>query len=664
MSRSPIQVTITRGLYSADVLLVRAKRGVRVGRVQISREHADPLLRPHLGDGVASQRSLRSEFPMLIFLLDARDDSAVYSTSDPRVVRIKVGETVTIRVDWTHVDGHLNAGSLIVVWTSRDRRDGKNPFVIAGNAATDVSSAMRSGAQGSASALWRPRPRVRFEKASKWRWLAERKMFRMDEQHSIPRVASLTVRGFRGFRETAEFRLAIPNGLPGSGLTIIVGANNVGKSTLWESFDALARRFNSDRWPGYEVSFSEGKRNRKTTEHLRISAKLHGGAECAIESIGPDTSETRALWSPEDEVPPRTPSFVVVPSRRQFQARFSRGAQATPTWMTTSGEFSRYQSRDGFTARLFDLHANPAKKAAFDKLLEEVIGSPLEWSIDLADGDHGNSYYLKVSAGSDSYYTSEGLGEGIVSLLFVLNALYDADSNTVVVIDEPELSLHPQLVRRLGDVLARSAQDTQVVIFTHSPMLISWDAIANGAAVARVFRRGNDSKVAQADPAVLADISNLRGSWNNPHIIGLDAKEAFFLEDGLIVLEGQDDAALLPRVASLAHVELKGAVYGWGAGGEGNIEKVLALFRSLGFARIAAVFDNNVPDKVERVRLAFPDYHVTTIPAADIRTKKSEKARVEKPGLLDKSAEGFANATFEESTRNTLEAVNTYLTGE
>lgn len=476
-----------------------------------------------------------------------------------------------------------------------------------------------------------------------------------------PRLEKVSVRGFRGFRETADLRLASPNGEPGSGLTIIVGANNVGKSTLWESFDAIARRFNPDRWPPAEVSFSEGKRNRRTPDGVRLSASFSDGAECVIESLGPDTSETRSEWLTDGREPPVPPSFVVVPSRRQFQAKFGKGGQSSPTWMTASGEFSRYQMRDGFSSRLFELHSDSEKKRAFDALLTEVIGAPLAWSIDLADGDFGGSYYLKVAAGPGTHYTSEGLGDGIISLLFVLNALYDANSGTVVVIDEPELSLHPQLVRRLGLVLARYASDRQIVIFTHSPSLVVWDAIANGAKVARVFRRAEDSVIAQADPDVLKDISKLRQSWNNPHVIGQDAKEALFLEDGLIVLEGQDDAALLPRVSDLVGVQLRGEVYGWGAGGEGNIEKVLALLQSLGFERVAAVFDNNVPDKVERVKRAFPKYLVETIPAADIRTKRAEPERAEKPGLLDRNAKQLREPELNLPTKQVLEQINAYL---
>jgi AAA15 family ATPase/GTPase len=40
----------------------------------------------------------------------------------------------------------------------------------------------------------------------------------------------IEIKGFRGFEEEGLINLAIPNGKYGSGLTILVGPNNSGKS--------------------------------------------------------------------------------------------------------------------------------------------------------------------------------------------------------------------------------------------------------------------------------------------------------------------------------------------------------------------------------------------------------------------------------------------------
>lgn len=58
----------------------------------------------------------------------------------------------------------------------------------------------------------------------------------------------ISISGFRGFgvKQTLEFALPY-NNIPGSGLTIIVGGNNTGKTTIIESIQA----FNNSEPPSF-----------------------------------------------------------------------------------------------------------------------------------------------------------------------------------------------------------------------------------------------------------------------------------------------------------------------------------------------------------------------------------------------------------------------------
>jgi hypothetical protein len=111
-----------------------------------------------------------------------------------------------------------------------------------------------------------------------------------DGESPLGRVKSISVAGFRGYNEEQTLSLAIPSGEPGSGLTIVVGANNAGKSTVWESFDAVARKLRHD------VSFSEGRRNRARPEGIEISVTWVDGSQYVVRSQSASTSETSAEW--------------------------------------------------------------------------------------------------------------------------------------------------------------------------------------------------------------------------------------------------------------------------------------------------------------------------------------------------------------------------------
>ena len=63
-------------------------------------------------------------------------------------------------------------------------------------------------------------------------------------------IIEVTIKGYRGFATDQRVRFAVPTGAVGSGLTVLVGPNNGGKSSVIEALQALTVKG--------AVSFSEG----------------------------------------------------------------------------------------------------------------------------------------------------------------------------------------------------------------------------------------------------------------------------------------------------------------------------------------------------------------------------------------------------------------------
>ena len=61
---------------------------------------------------------------------------------------------------------------------------------------------------------------------------------------------------------------------------------------------------------------------------------------------------------------------------------------------------------------------------------------------------------------------------------------------TGVVIDEPELSVHPALQKRLMALFLEYSKTHQIIVCTHSPYFVNWEAIVNGANLIRVVKEG------------------------------------------------------------------------------------------------------------------------------------------------------------------------------
>ncbi|MEH1783042.1 MAG: AAA family ATPase [Nostoc sp.] len=72
---------------------------------------------------------------------------------------------------------------------------------------------------------------------------------------------------------------------------------------------------------------------------------------------------------------------------------------------------------------------------------------------------------------SKPLYTHQ-LSEGTLRFLWLVTLLQSPDLTAVTLIDEPEVSLHPELLQLLADLMREATQRTQLIVATHSDRLI------------------------------------------------------------------------------------------------------------------------------------------------------------------------------------------------
>jgi predicted ATPase len=72
---------------------------------------------------------------------------------------------------------------------------------------------------------------------------------------------------------------------------------------------------------------------------------------------------------------------------------------------------------------------------------------------------------------SRPFYTNQ-LSEGMLRFLWLATLLQIPDLTTVTLIDEPEVSLHPELLNLLADLFREASRRTQLVVATHSDRLV------------------------------------------------------------------------------------------------------------------------------------------------------------------------------------------------
>lgn len=135
--------------------------------------------------------------------------------------------------------------------------------------------------------------------------------------------------------------------------------------------------------------------------------------------------------------------------------------------------------------------------------------------------------------GEDRTYDRLGAGfqQIFVILLYVFHPVY-----SVVLLEEPEIHLHPALAKRLFSVIEQENEDTQIFMTTHSPLFIKPTNLH------RVFRVSRDAVSTHVDSPRLGghrlDYNRLKQELNAENL------EMFFADEVLLV-EGSSDHILM-----------------------------------------------------------------------------------------------------------------------
>jgi predicted ATP-dependent endonuclease of OLD family len=175
----------------------------------------------------------------------------------------------------------------------------------------------------------------------------------------------------------------------------------------------------------------------------------------------------------------------------------------------------------------------------------------------------------------------------------------------------------------------------QIVFTTHSPYMVDWNLLAAGTKLYRVCKGSDGCRAHALRAETVRDVVGLLENRSNPHVLGTIANEVFFVPERVILVEGQDDVVLYPRMAMEVGIELPASFFGWGVGGADNMGKIAAVLSDLGFEKVMGVLDADKQPLAAELTKDFPDYTFRCIPAADVRDKDAVKPKPAVEGLCD-----------------------------
>ena len=175
---------------------------------------------------------------------------------------------------------------------------------------------------------------------------------------------------------------------------------------------------------------------------------------------------------------------------------------------------------------------------AVRKYLERI---GYNWSLDLIDPNK-NIYEIKLERNGKKYLLSHASAGEIemINYIFGLHAL--KLESGLIIIDEPELHLHPKWIRLLLDVFMELSNRTgnQFLISTHSPIFINEDSYTH---IIRVYKDRND--VSRCVSMLENPELNIKDAL---HIVNSTNNEKMFFADAVVMVEGITDRLVFQKI--------------------------------------------------------------------------------------------------------------------
>ena len=406
-------------------------------------------------------------------------------------------------------------------------------------------------------------------------------------------LRSIRIGHIKSFSEPQTLALSEANGKLGSGYNVLVGANNSGKSTIV----SLVRQLLAP-----DAMLTIGREMRREPEKPVIEAVwIHPNGDIA--EVGIDTSAQGGIFRKTGNHNGLHGCFRFVPSRRPFASDYQVGGMSPSDY-----EYAELLGRLGSAAYFDGQLATAVARVFLDGLdkglflaeLMEVDPSSVDFT---TDNVGGRNVMLYVGPSKRPHAISE-TGDGVTNLIRIIYALATSRPGDCIVVDEPELSLHPQLQRNLYRLLLRYSDTRQLLVVTHSPHFVGWPEISGPSKLFRAFIDSVGNTQVASPASASFNAVNAHSNVMSRKYYDSVCKELFF-SSRAVLLEGAEDAHYIENFLE-ATEQPPLPIMGYGCGGASVIRPWMRLCVDLGI-KCAAIFDGDKKSEYEAAVNEFAD---------------------------------------------------------
>lgn len=334
----------------------------------------------------------------------------------------------------------------------------------------------------------------------------------------------ISLYGYKSIRELKNLRL-------GEGLNILIGANGSGKSNFIRFFELLGHMMDPDRGLQNYIAEHGGAdaflfRGMKETPELKANLTF-GLNQYNFTLRG---ASDRSMFFAQESAPFKGPIFGPVENSQGSGHKESVLSKKQSTkaekWVVNNiRNWRLYHFHDTSsqapvmgTCNIVDndvLHPNAANISAFLMKLkdehpnqylqiEEAVRqvAPFFGTFILKEVTRGKTQLLWKDRHSDLTFYPHQLSDGTMRFICLATLLLQPNPAWTIVIDEPELGLHPQAVKLLAGMLYEAAERAQLVVATQSSMLL--DEVRPEEVIVANHKNG-ETRLRRLNPSDLAE---------------------------------------------------------------------------------------------------------------------------------------------------------------
>jgi predicted ATPase len=362
----------------------------------------------------------------------------------------------------------------------------------------------------------------------------------------------LTVRGFKSIRELNDFAL--------HNLNVLVGGNGAGKSNFIEFFRVISAMMKQDGLKEYIAGNADAFLFGGPKQTANIVVKMAFGKNGYDFELAPTQdgffliNNEQRHWVPDDELRPELPQRATrnlgsgnfnpgllqdkdAPGRRTPDSASWFAYNAICSWQVyqfhdtsrTSG-MRRYHDKN-HTEMLFEDAANIAPylcglQTKHPDVYNEIVTAvrlviPFFDDFVFAPNAHENLRLDWRQKGLRDYpMRPTQFSDGSIRFICLATALLQPMLPSTIIIDEPELGLHPEAIRILGELIEDCAKRTQVIVATQSPLLLDQFSIDDIVVVNRKEGQSTFERLKRADFTEWLEAYSVGELWSKNVIAG------------------------------------------------------------------------------------------------------------------------------------------------